>query len=190
MMDTIGADAPFPNLRGGDRILVIGGTGMLAPAVGDLLAAGLRVVLVSRRASGFAAAQHPLLVAVDADWADPGFAAKVMAAIDPDALRVVILWVHSPYRDSVSIALHSALPQNVRFVRLWGSGGGDPRQAAVTASPLPGRKVSEVFLGSLMDSHGVRRWLSHREISDGKLAALRSEASRTVIGDFRAGNGL
>ncbi|MGQ4495275.1 hypothetical protein ACUH88_08195 [Dermabacteraceae bacterium P13095] len=118
MMDTIGADAPFPNLRGGDSVLVIGGTGMLAPAVGDLLAAG------------------------------------------------------------------------VRFVRLWGSGGGDPRQAAVTAAPLPGRKVSEVFLGSLMDSHGVRRWLSHREISDGTLAALRGGASRTVIGDYRAGNGL
>ncbi|MBV7412758.1 hypothetical protein KRX56_08490 [Dermabacteraceae bacterium TAE3-ERU27] len=190
MMDAVGADAPFPNLRGGDSVLVIGGTGMLAPAVGDLLAAGLRVVLVSRRASGFAAAQHPLLVAVDADWADPGFAAKAMAAIDPDALRVVILWVHSAYRDSVSTALHSALPQNVRFVRLWGSGGGDPHRAAVTAAPLPGRKVGEVFLGSLSDGCGGNRWLSHREISDGTLAALRSEASRTVIGNLRAGSGL
>ena len=176
-MDTVGTEMQLPAVRDGENILVVGGTGMLAPAVDDLLAAGVRVVSASRHASSSTAAQHRFLTAVDVDWADLDFVTKALAAVDADSLRAAILWVHSPYRDPISTGLHAALPRSVHFVRLWGSGGGDPCAAADAATALPRRNISEVFLGSLPDGRGGRRWLSHREISDAALAALRSSAA-------------
>lgn len=164
-------------------VLVVGGTGMLAPAVRTLLNVGRTVVLVARHASRF---EHPAgdLVAVDSDWSDPETLAEAtrQATSDRD-VGAALLWVHLPHRDPVTAALDSALPRDATFVRLWGTGSGYPRDDARAAIRLEARIVREAYLGSVAEPRGWR-WLTHEEISTGALEALAGDAREHVIGEL------
>ncbi len=164
-------------------VLVVGGTGMLAPAVRWLLDTGRTVVLVARRASAFERDAGDL-VAIDTDWSD---AHELAEAVRRSPLRrhvgAVLLWVHLPHRDPVAVALDAVLPRDAMVVRLWGTGSGQPREDARRAPQLAGRTVCETYLGSVSEPHGWR-WLTHDEISTGALEALAGDAREQTIGEL------
>lgn len=169
-------------------VMVVGGTGMLGSAVRDLLRLGRTVVLVARRASKFEAPSPPSgrLITVDADWRDPErFVEAIRRAASGLSLEAAVLWVHRPHRDRIVRELDDLLPPEAVVLRLWGSGGGDPRAEARAAVRLDGRIMREVYLGSVTEEQGWR-WLTHAEISAGALQALAGVDAHHVIGELAA----
>lgn len=184
--DTAGAEAA----RSEDPIVVIGGTGMLRPAVHRLVADGGHVVVVARRPQrAFTGEPAPWqasggqLVPVTADWADPGHLAdEVAVATEGVAARAVIAWIHGPYHEDVLAALDRTLARTAVVVQLWGSALGDPTEGpappAMAASP---RSYRRVVLGYVRE--GSRsRWLTDEEISAGALRALDDPSPVQVVG--------
>ncbi|MDO5066755.1 MAG: hypothetical protein Q4D96_05715 [Propionibacteriaceae bacterium] len=161
-------------------ILALGATGMLRPAVAQLLDEGEQVVAVSRRASRSVAGLPGGVVAVDADWTRPQeYAELCREAVAGRDVQGVILWVHQPYRDAVTQAIEPLLFEGTRVVRLWGSATGDPRaKARESYRPCRG-DLCDVYLGSAGGS-----WLTHEQISQGALVALRGGGRECTVGDL------
>ncbi|CAN5913485.1 hypothetical protein BH23ACT10_BH23ACT10_09740 [soil metagenome] len=154
---------------------------MLRFAVYDLLAEGARVVLVARR-PGLAGTQ-PGLLAVAADWTDPGgFATTVGSALGDVRPAEALLWVHSPYAARVHAALDPLLHPHAVVVQLYGSAASDLRSVPVPTEYGPPRCYRRVVLGYVDEPDAGTRWLTDREISDGAVAALRDPASRWIVG--------
>ncbi|WP_017612769.1 Rossmann-fold NAD(P)-binding domain-containing protein [Nocardiopsis salina] len=167
------------------ELLVVGGTGMLRPAVHDLLGSGARVVLVSRRPERAAAGapDRGRLVPVAADWSAPErLGEAVREATGGRPMAEALLWVHTPYDEGVHASLDPLLSADATVVQLWGSAGADPR----LSRPLPGqyappRAYRSVVLG-FADTARATRWLTDREVSDGALRALSDAAPEQIVG--------
>lgn len=166
-------------------MLVIGGTGMLRPAVDNLLVAGSRVIAVARRPFREAPADGASgeYVPVVADWSDPAtLAQRVADALSAPTVSKVIAWIHSPYQQGVTQALSPLLSADSIVVRLWGSAGADPRDTLRKEGPILSHvDVRTVILGYQRDGQ-AKRWLTDEEISDGALAALSDPQSPQVVG--------
>lgn len=164
-------------------VLVLGGTGMLRPAVEELLRSGEHVVVVARRASRAFADLPDGLTAVDADWSRPAeYGQRCRDAVAGRDVLGLILWVHQPHRDAVTVEIDPLLSEATRVVRLWGSSSGDPRdRARVSRKPRAG-SLCEVYLGSTFDGAG-RTWLTHEQISQGALEALRGDHREHTVGE-------
>lgn len=167
--------------------LVIGGTGMLRPAVHQLLDRGTRVILVSRRPSRATPREEGpgVLVPVAAEWQKPeALADSVLAATDGRPVTHVILWVHSPYRSAVISQLYRIVGPRAVVVQVWASARQDPREVrGAEAGTLPGGAIRDVLLGYAREA-GASRWLSHAEISAGVLGALDRTESVQVVGQI------
>lgn len=179
---TIGARAPDLSTVP-STVLVVGGTGMLGPAVRELLDSARTVVLVARRASNFHHKDDAgRLVTVDADWEDAEqFGETLRRAVHGLNVEAALLWVHLPHRDPVVRVLDDLLPPGAVVVRLWGTGSGQPREDAHVAARLEGRTMREVYLGSVASPQGWR-WLTHSEISAGALEALAGADTHHIVG--------
>lgn len=168
-----------------EYVLVVGGTGMLRPAVHQLLERGLKVVAVARN-PGRAAPDGTLgarFVAVVADWRDPAsLVDAVQAATSGHRATQLIIWAHSPHREALMSELERVAAADAVVVHVWGSAGKDPREALVAQKdPTPGCAVRDVVLGYI-EEDGVSRWLTHAEISTGVLGALDGPDGTHLVG--------
>ncbi|MBE3001703.1 hypothetical protein IDM40_23835 [Nocardiopsis sp. HNM0947] len=167
------------------ELLVVGGTGMLRPAVHDLLDSGARVVLVARRPERAAAGapDRGRLVPVAADWKDPQrLGEAVREAVVGRPVTEALLWVHTPHDEGVHRTLDPLLSPDATVVQLWGSAGADPRNSRPLPDQYsPPRSYRSVVLGFADTARGTR-WLTDREISDGALRALRDTAPEQIVG--------
>jgi NAD(P)-dependent dehydrogenase (short-subunit alcohol dehydrogenase family) len=166
-------------------VLVLGGTGMLRPAVHALLRDGVRVVVVARRPD-HAIPEDRLpgdLVPVRADWRDPGaFVDAIVNEAGPRPFAQAILWIHAPHREALISELDRVIDVAATVVRVWGSSTADPRDVLAREGPiLPGRSVRDVLLGYAV-TEGCARWLHDEEISAGALRALREDRSPQTVG--------
>lgn len=164
--------------------LVIGGTGMLRPAVHQLINCGMTVLLVSRRPGRAAPYKDGLgeFIPVEADWGKPeALVDSVLTATDGCSVSHVIVWVHSPYRTAVIRALEQVIAPDAVVINVWGSANQDPREVRLAeTSELPGIDTRDVLLGYIRAA-GASRWLTHAEISEGVLSTLnRTEHIHTV----------
>ncbi|RRD03742.1 hypothetical protein EII34_13140 [Arachnia propionica] len=163
-------------------VLVLGGTGMLRPAVEQLLREGEQVVVVARHASRAVAGMPEGATAVDADWVRPAeYGQRCRVAVAGREVCSVILWVHQPHRDAVTMEIDPLLTDATRVVRLWGSASGDPRAKAMASHEPRTGDLCDVYLGS---SGG--EWLTHEQISQAAVTALRGSSRELVVGDLRA----
>ena len=154
--------------------LVIGGTGMLAEATDWVVRHSARTLLISRRASA-AAKLMQKAEALDINWGDRSFESQVRQALHPlRPLSRVLLWLHDP---NPILPWITPLLSPARVVLILGSMSGKP---PIPASTWPHAIVQ---LGS-MATAGGRRWLTHSEISEAAIAALRDGQSR-VVGELR-----
>lgn len=166
--------------------LTLGCTGMLSAAGMGLEDDGFVVSYLSRsgrlpkRSNG---------TAYTCDW---GHEAALRRAAHEAVLRhgvpkLVVAWTHS-VSQALSLARCLSSPtSNIRFHHILGSSVRDPaRKDALSRiqlsfSDLPGINWHAICLG-FMRSNGQSRWLSHEEISEGTLKAIRLETPIYTIG--------
>lgn len=168
-------------------MLIIGGTGMLRPAVHELIDRGRRVVVASRRPEQAARPEtgRGRFVPVIADWQDPEtLIDSIVTATGGRSVTQVVVWVHSPYRTAVMGELEHVVTSDAIVVQVWGSAAEDPRKVLATELvTLPGRSMRDVILGYAIEAR-ASRWLTHTEISDGVLHALDRPGALQVIGQI------
>lgn len=140
------------------RALVIGGTGMLAPAVRELTDEGYEVFLPSRGRSRTG-------VWIEADWTDPPGFARAVAHRVGGTVDLFVLWAHRPHRAAIVPLLRSLIGPSTVVVEVAGSA---QYQETGEHRDLAGSRL--VVLGRAAGSQGGR-WLTHTEISGGVLAA-------------------
>ncbi len=190
--------------------LVVGGTGMLAAAT-LALARDYRVVSVIARnrdrLQDLAARLHRppggeqaagggpwsgIINPIALDYRDT---AALRAALQ-DAVRqhgpieLAVCWIHrtAPAAPAVVAAFTGTPERPGRFFHVQGSVAADParaepgqRAALEQAGPILYR---EVILGFVIEE-GRSRWLTHREISEGVLEAIRADRPRFIVGTVR-----
>lgn len=172
------------------RALVLGGTGMLAGVASALLDDGWHVVLPSRRRPG-----NPLTngngrgaVWVKADWTLPQALADTAGKALGGPADLLVAWVHREVRTGVLKAVLPLLKEDAPVVEVHGSASANP----VGGCPDPildNHPTQQVVLGYVRHA-GRTRWLTHDEISDGVVAAVRRAlAGRPPhvhqVGEFR-----
>lgn len=166
-------------------VLVVGGSGMLRPAVHHLLGEGARVAVVARRPERAATGtdRDRRLVPVAADWAEPRqLVSRVVAARGDRLFAQAILWVHSPFGDALHPELASLLADDAVVVQLWGSARRDPPQDIdVPTAYAPPRRYRRVVLG-FTDGPAGTRWLTDEEVSRGAVRALTDQEPVQVVG--------
>jgi hypothetical protein len=178
------------------RALVIGGTGMLAGCAAALVADGWHVVLPSRRYSPIAAEFDDTepngerkALWVEASWEEPALlASKAQRALGGKA-DLLVAWVHGRVRPSVLRAVAPLLADGAPVVEVHGSSSARP----VGGCPDPlldGHPTQQVVLGFVRYA-GRTRWLTHQEVSDGVLDAVRRALNGCApgvhqVGEFRA----
>ncbi len=154
------------------RALVIGGTGMLAGCAAALVADGWHVVLPSRRYAPIPdTPTEGKALWVEANWAAPKeLATRAGRALGGPA-DLLVAWVHGTARPSVLRAVAPLLAENAPVVEVHGSASANP----VDGCPDPiidDHPTQQVVLGYVM-KHGRTRWLTHGEIAEGVLDAVR-----------------
>jgi NAD(P)-dependent dehydrogenase (short-subunit alcohol dehydrogenase family) len=165
------------------RALVLGGTGMLAGCVGSLVHDGWHVVVPSRRYAPIPAApeeaqpqpddagERRRALWVQADWSEPDELVARAAKALGGAADLLVAWVHESARPSVLRAVAPLLAPGAPVVEVHGSASANP----VGGCPDPvldDHPTQQVVLGFVSDG-GRTRWLTHHEIVDGVLDAVR-----------------
>ena len=158
------------------RALVVGGTGMLSGVVAELVRDGWQVVVPSRRYAPIPldlpeSAGDPQAIWIEADWSMPeSFAERADRALGGKA-ELLVAWVHDAYREDVLAAVAPLLAEDAVVVEVRGAAAAQPHSGRPEPS-LPEHDTQLVVLGFVRDGEGTR-WLTHREISEGVLDAVR-----------------
>ncbi|MEU1476216.1 hypothetical protein [Streptomyces sp. NPDC005760] len=166
--------------------LVVGGTGMLSGTVQALADQGCTTAVLARR-PGPPARTGPV-VAVPVDYTDPAALKDALfkAVRDTGRFRLAVLWVHTPAQASAYGVIAQALTDDALVVEVLGSAAAAPSAPPATApAPFHGHRYRRVVLGFADGDDGTTRWLSHREISEGVTAALRTPEDLRIIGRVR-----
>jgi hypothetical protein len=168
--------------------LVIGGTGMLAGATHALAEDG-DVSVLSRHAAAFCRG-HAQLHAEPCDWSSASqLLPHVEAAIAArGAVSIALVWMHQR-ADTLPLEVGRVLARRgpVRFFHVMGSAVSDPsRPDRLLAyerafGAVPNLAWRPVMLGFQIENGGSR-WLTNEEISGGAIAAIRSDARKSLIG--------
>ena len=175
-----------------ERILIIGGTGMLRELVLDMAAKGAHLTLVTRhRAKMEALAQNmdnPLgkIHFIEADYrnvehlrTEIGLNMKYFGPFDK-----VIAWIHAQgYHTHVDIAELTARP-SLNYYQILGSMSKDPHAAPDKVAEEMRRmdmKYHQLVLGFVIEKD-QSRWLTDDEICDGIKKALNDTQEESIIG--------
>ncbi|MGH3431837.1 MAG: hypothetical protein ACRDQB_03265 [Thermocrispum sp.] len=177
------------------RAVVLGGTGMLAGVAASLVRDGWLVVLPSRRYGPLPDTVRDAgpddqrgrgrALWVQAQWERPQRLAHDTANALGGPVDLLVAWVHGGYRDAVLHAVEPLLAADAPVVEVHGASAGDPpgRGGAPT---LTGHPTQQVVLGYVRD--GTRtRWLTHAEIVDGVLVAVRRALDDAPIAEHYVG---
>jgi NAD(P)-dependent dehydrogenase (short-subunit alcohol dehydrogenase family) len=164
------------------RVLIVGGSGMLAGLGRALCERAERVSILARnekRIRAVSDAVEPLVC----DYNDGVALAEALSLIEaPD---LVVAWIHGRAPQSRR-AFAECLSAEGRFVQVLGSALGDPAhperlaEMAKAADGLP-IDYQAVVLGFVVEN-GQSRWLSNDEISAGVLSAIDSEKAVSIVG--------
>lgn len=151
---------------------------MVAGVASWLVGNGWHVVLPSRRYCPLpideieTVSEEPgRAIWVEARWERPQRLARDAAkALDGEA-DLLVSWVHDAYRVPVLNAISGLLRPDAPIVEVHGSSVNDP--AAMLPEPaLTGHPTQRVVLGYVREGTSTR-WLTHAEIVDGVLTAVR-----------------
>lgn len=164
--------------------LVVGGTGMLAGVTRWLAASGYVTTVVARNEARLRAFEqsHPLIRGMAVNYYE---SEKLISTIrqsirDRGAFELAVCWVHTFEPLQVicdAIADAQQTPWDLYRIR----GSGDDDREPDTVDLPPWGRYHEVVLGFVIEN-GRSRWLTHREISDGIIAAIASGQTKAVVG--------
>lgn len=174
--------------------LVVGGTGMLRDVTLTLANEGHTVSVVARnrqRLQFLAETARQLPGQINSLSLDYRYSAELHAAVG-DAIaqngpiRLAVCWIHSTAPDALRIIaeLVADSPAQCRLFHIRGSAAANPANDASRLPEwldlFPNIQYRQVILGFVVEG-GTSRWLTHREISDGVLAAVRQDAPFFVV---------
>lgn len=182
------AEAADPQAPNFGRLLLIGTTGMLHAASLFALERAEQGVLLSRQAADYASGSPTLdarLHREPCDWADEAAFQALLARVEP--IDTALVWLR-PKALVLRRAISRCLAPDGLLVEVMGSRsvelGGVADQRAMLMHSLPEVTYAQLILGFREDRKGNRRWLTHKEISDGAIAQLRAPRDRLVIGQL------
>lgn len=179
------AATPFSKLRK-PHALTLGCTGMLAGAATGLEADGYAVSYLNRSGRIPEAASGTSHLC---NWESAtSLQAAVRSAIDAHGIpELVLVWSHT-VGPVLNLARQVSSPTaDIRLHHVLGSSVRDPARKDTLAriqlgfSELPGIRWHAVCLGFVRERDGSR-WLTHQEISEGALAAVRLKTPVYTIG--------
>ena len=180
----------------GRRALILAGTGMLAGVAEELVRDGWHVVLPSRRYSPIAVSEPKQGLAtlralrprghrpdnggngrrgkpgraiwVEAGWDQPReLATKAESALGGPA-DLLVAWVHEQYRRSAMGAVERLVAPEAPVVEVRGVGG-----PPAEPEPLLAAHPTQLVMVGAVSDQGGNRPLSHAEITEGVLGAVR-----------------
>lgn len=149
--------------------LVVGGTGMLAPAARALTTRGHAVTCIARRGSDLGSG----VVVEQVDYRNGVQLREALARATQSRgpIELAVCWIHTDAPDVPRIVA-DALAPGARLVQVFGT-----RVWPLADVPLHVAH-RQVLLGSVGG-----RWLNHEEISSGVLKAVDADRPLTVVGD-------
>ena len=166
--------------------LVIGGTGMLAKASVWLSENGYQVSVIGRNPEKMQRliVENPVrLTPVLVDYTSTKELAEQLVHIQQKngPIHFVVAWIHSTGQQVIP-CLTEFLPHSEpwKLFQVNGSSSNLQEMKAKTVVP-PNVSFHQVLLGFKIES-GKSRWLTHDEISDGVIKAIRENNSQLVIG--------
>jgi NADPH:quinone reductase-like Zn-dependent oxidoreductase len=165
-----------------ERVLVVGGSGMLAGLARTLCDHAAKVSVLARNEKRIRAISQAI-EPIACDYNDGVALSEALSQIDaPD---LVVAWIHgrAPHARR---ALAEFVVAEGRFVQVLGSAHaepGHPERLAEMAKSVEGLPIDHqaVVLGFVVEN-GKSRWLSNVEICDGVFAALASEQALSIVG--------
>jgi NAD(P)-dependent dehydrogenase (short-subunit alcohol dehydrogenase family) len=165
-----------------DRVLVVGGSGMLAGLCRSLVEHSDTVAVLARNEKRIRAI-GPSIEPVVCDYNNGVSLAELLSDIAlPD---LTVAWIHGRAPHARRALAEHVRPEG-RFVQVLGSAHADPahpERVAEMAQAVEGLPIDyqAVVLGFVVED-GKSRWLTNTEISDGVLAAIASGAPFTIVG--------
>ncbi len=169
----VDADTPeaLRELERPGHVVVVGGTGMLAPATRALGERGHVVTSIARRPADLG----PSVSVEPVDYRDTrnlrGVLARAAEARGP--IELAVCWIHTDAPEAPGIVAEALAP-GARLVQVFGT------RAWPLAQPPLHVAYRQVLLGSIRG-----RWLTHDEIGSGVLDAVDTDRPVTVVGDLR-----
>lgn len=164
--------------------LIIGGTGMLSPALQYLADTSTTVTSIARHPT----AVSPNVTPVSVDYTDPTALKTALTHHAPYDLALI--WIHNSAPsapDHVAKTL-DAQGSPSRLIHVLGSASADPAtwQDGQTTRFTQYAHIhyQRVILG-FVAQNGRSRWLTHQEISDGAIRAINSGDEVTIVGQIR-----
>lgn len=172
----------------GKKALVVGGTGMLADVVRWLVEQEYHVAVVGRNRERFVRVLQGVSQPASVEYIQQDYhqTDELRAAIEALLLHsgpfdLVVSWIHLTAPEAltmIQMAL-SRQEQEWRLLQVCGSGAWKkPPQVVPTANCLYRR----VILGFVLMEGDSARWLSHQEISEGVIDAIRSDQPLSIVG--------
>jgi hypothetical protein len=170
-----------------ERMVLIGATGMLWPAVQAWHEAGCELTLMARSRARVAAkilalgGEAPGFI--EADYHDEARLGEVLREV-PQPVDCVVAWVHGSAPRALDVVIEALRP--ARVIHVLGSAAAHP--SGGTAQPLRELHATQVelyqqvVLGFSRRGNGSTRWLTHAEIAQGVLDAHGTRALMTVAG--------
>ncbi|WP_375550567.1 hypothetical protein [Rhodophyticola porphyridii] len=152
-----------------DKVLVVGGTGILADASRWIAGHCNHLTLLARRPE--ALAKELGATAVPIDWSGPDATGRLSAL--PRDFDLAVSWLHDAAA-FLARPIEDCLKPGGRSIRVHGSRSADPHtRAARDPDPRPDVARQVVILGWHPEPGDGQRWLSNAEISAGVVAAIR-----------------
>jgi NADPH:quinone reductase-like Zn-dependent oxidoreductase len=165
-----------------ERVLLVGGSGMLADLARTLCDHAGRVLVVARNEKRIRAISDAI-EPIACDYNDGVALSEALSQIDPPDL--VVAWIHGRAPNARRALAECVLAEG-RFVQVLGSAHGDPahpERLSEMENICEGLPIDHqrVVLG-FVTQNGTSRWLTNREICDGVLAAIESERPVSIVG--------
>lgn len=164
---------------------------MLAGTAAALVREGWHVVLPSRRYAPMSAdlpadvepSADRRALWVAADWSDPvGLAQRAGKALGGKA-ELLVAWVNNSVRAELLSAVEPLLTPDAPVVEVYGAAA-DP--VGGCPEPTLNHPTQQVVLGFIRFG-GIVRWVTHQEISDGVLHAVRRALAGRPSGIHQVG---
>lgn len=171
-----------------DHSLVVGGTGMLSDATRFIKRESHLMTLISRNARSVAPSFGvPVDSAFSLDWRDTEtFAASLSTRLQTVRPDFALLWIHSNGHQTLLWIMRTLSATPATVVQVVGRSFGDPNspdpEIDAIVSAANSMHYTRVVLGSVETTHGLTRWLTNDEISNGTIQAIISGRS-LLVGD-------
>ncbi|MBN8701490.1 MAG: hypothetical protein J0M08_00345 [Bacteroidetes bacterium] len=166
-----------------ERILLIGGTGMLLGATTYFCSKNKEVVVLAR--NKLTSNNQRITFPIKSLVCDYHHTEKFISIIQDEikekgAFDTIVIWMHSSAKSSLVSLLSfidERMPKTIIY-HIKGSNYSTYNDLLQVGSKLIYR---EIILGSQTEN-GIKRWLTNTEISDGVINALTTEANCSVVG--------